>query len=295
MNSSIECKIIKNKKIYIFESHHHALYPWCELRESLYEAPVLLSPDHHTDTHSPFISASTNYNTLELNEDRIKELLDKIDFNDIKSIDSIIHELKNDEHIKTSIEKDIISKALIISYSNYKDEPLSKEESNRIKNFKEIHLKKILGQNIDEYNIMRPYNYPKSEIYIPAIDEENRETKELYDLAIEEDFLKEKFNIFNEMVPDIVSKELNEYRINKKYILDIDLDYFHTLKSIRISNINFFYELIRNAEIITIAKESVCVDLLKFDKEDINSNLLCEELLMHIEKALDYDYINTTN
>ena len=84
------------------------------------------------------------------------------------------------------------------------------------------------------------------------------------------------------MIPGLI--ENNQF--TQDYILDIDLDYFHTLKSIQPDNCDTIYSLIRNAKIITIAKEPICVDNLKYGNEQINSELLLDALLNHIEQAL---------
>ena len=267
MNIEIEEKSINNKKIYIFESHHEAILPWAELRATLNEAPVLLSLDHHTDIHEPFLCYCADNVTYEYNKVKAEECIKSINYKELGTIESAIEKLRNDEHIKTALKSDILSKALIISYDNSFDNPLSKEEKERRDNFIEIYMEQITGVKSSKYNYSRPFNYPDSDIYIPAIDDKNRKEELIYDNAIESDFLIEKFERFNEMVPKIVNKD---YKINRKYILDIDLDYFHTIKSITPDDKNFFYDLIRNAEIITIAKERVCVDIVKIDN-NLNS------------------------
>ena len=77
----------------------------------------------------------------------------------------------------------------------------------------------------------------------------------IYDLALEDEFLENQFNIVKNMhensgLPDIGSGG---------YILDIDLDYFHTQKSISPDSQVFFNNLVKNSVAITIAKESRCV------------------------------------
>jgi hypothetical protein len=48
-----------------------------------------------------------------------------------------------------------------------------------------------------------------------------------------------------------------------------------------------FYELISGAKIITIVTEPECVDMLKYEGEEINSTFLLEHILSHINQALD--------
>ena len=70
------------------------------------------------------------------------------------------------------------------------------------------------------------------------------------------------------------------------YILDIDLDYFHTQKSISPHNQFFFSKLVKESVAITIAKESRCVLDLRTDGEEITSKSLLKDLLDHIARIL---------
>lgn len=88
------------------------------------------------------------------------------------------------------------------------------------------------------------------------------------------------------MCPRLISQS----GINEKYILDIDLDYFHTMKSISPDNSAVFYNLIRQSEIITVALERGCVQQCKeiyHVNEEFGSDELLERLLEHINRALD--------
>ena len=71
----------------------------------------------------------------------------------------------------------------------------------------------------------------------------------------------------------------------RPYILDIDLDAFHSQQAIEPVDPLTFYRLIRNAVAITIATEAECVEELKFDDEPINANMLLDQVLGHIETA----------
>ena len=71
------------------------------------------------------------------------------------------------------------------------------------------------------------------------------------------------------------------------YILDIDLDAFHTRRAINPYDPSTFYRLIKNAVAITIATEVECVKEEWLDDEDqMNSDDLLQQLLVHINKAL---------
>jgi hypothetical protein len=71
------------------------------------------------------------------------------------------------------------------------------------------------------------------------------------------------------------------------YILDIDLDVFHTRRAISPLDSTTFYRLIKNAVAITIATEAACVEDLWLDDDDVmTSEDLLRELMAHIDQAL---------
>ncbi len=76
----------------------------------------------------------------------------------------------------------------------------------------------------------------------------------------------------------------NEGAIKMKYILDIDLDYFHVPGAVEPKEDKLIKRLIKNAEIITIAKESICVDMCSEGR--CNIKVLLEKLLSLIKKAM---------
>ena len=72
---------------------------------------------------------------------------------------------------------------------------------------------------------------------------------------------------------------------SQPYILDIDLDAFHSRQAIEPADRTTFYRLIRNAVAITVATEAECVDELKFDGEEIDTDFLQARLVEHIKAA----------
>lgn len=69
------------------------------------------------------------------------------------------------------------------------------------------------------------------------------------------------------------------------YILDIDLDAFHSRRAVDPADRTTFYRLIKNAVAITIATEAECVNELKFDGEEIDANFLLARMVEHIKAA----------
>ena len=281
MNSKIIHKKIKDKDIFIFKDHHFALYPWLNLRCKLNKPLNLLSLDHHTDIHEPFLNKCFINN--EYDKILAKKYINNIDINNESSLDIVIDKLRNDEHIKTAIDANIINTAFIISYDNHVDKPISYEEDKQVKNWKDIHFYDLMGKVHPLKNISRPYTYPYDKIYIPKAKMSDRIVSdvELYDMALEDEFLKDKLKVFSEMSPKQI--DLNGFKDD--YILDIDLDYFHTIKSIDPKESTLIKKIMNDARIITIAQEPICVDIVKLDKE-VNSKYLEEQLLNFIEKAL---------
>lgn len=295
-----EHQTINSKDIYIVEDHHHVLEPWAIYRERN-TAPILVTLDHHTDWRSAFLNHSAlqiEGDNDEVNAHRVafrKNCIDEINYNDLNTVRSAIGNLKHDEHIDAAIKSSIIEKALVISYDAHRDDPMSFKESKRIEEF--YSTPAILARMRGEiFEVQAPEGCPDSEngIYIldpkcwigdqpehPAPHNDDCK-KPHYDQAIESIYLEDKLNTINEMIPGLI--ENNQF--TQDYILDIDLDYFHTLKSIQPDNYDIIYSLIRNAKIITIATEHNCVENLKYENEQINSESLLDALLNHIEQAL---------
>lgn len=280
-------KIINNKEIYIVEQHHHALLPWAEYRKSHLKAPILMSLDHHTDTRSAFMYNSYDFKKDKPNEILRNKLIQSIDFKNKKSLLTAVTKLRNDEHIDLANKVDIVSKTFIICYSQSNDNPLSNEESRYISSWHER-----IFNNISEPKPKRPYTYPESNIYIVenicSIGCEGPHNDDCviphFNQAIESNFLLHKLSIINEMKPGLVINN----NIIEDYILDIDLDYFHTIDSISPIDTSIFYNIIRNAKIITIATEPDFVNMWREDYKydlNINSQILLEKLLNHIENA----------
>lgn len=85
-----------------------------------------------------------------------------------------------------------------------------------------------------------------------------------------------------------IEKILNNQFFKEKYILDIDLDYFYSYTSVNPKEKEIFYKLIKNAEIITIAKEEMFLieESCRLGPEILRVDTLLERLKDHIESAL---------
>lgn len=307
----IEHKNIHNKDIYIFEDHHYALYPWALARRKC--RCELFSFDYHTDTHEPFLREIYSHepiNKTELDFNKQKCLIADIDYSDDASLCRAISKLHNDEHIKTAIAANIIQYAFIISQLG-RETPESFEEKERLKKFASGEALVEMMNGTHKITSLKDRHYPESEIYMPDFDinnyfkceeasseeekgQDKRQDEEQEDssedatignndysyVLIEDDFLLTYMQVLSRMSNLIES----DGTINSNYVLDIDLDYFTSKKAIAPINHKIFSQLIQNAKIITIAKESACVEMCS--EEKVTSEYLLPRLLSLIESSL---------
>lgn len=85
---------------------------------------------------------------------------------------------------------------------------------------------------------------------------------------------------------DFLQKNLQVAPLAAPYILDIDLDVFKGEKSIHPDDPSCFYQLIRDAEAITISRERDWVRLLNLDYGKLQYKYFLECLYSHIEAAV---------
>ncbi len=281
MNKDVEEKSIGEKKIYIFEKHQYALFPWAEVKRGCSDCELMLfTLDYHTDTHEPFLYHCKG------NEQEAKHLIEKIRIDDPNSIKAAIQLLRNDEHIKTALRVGIFQKAFIISYSNLTEVPVSIQEKERMEKWKNGDPEYLMKCIEGDYGItpIRDRTYEPSDIYIPPFVPEGvyEYGSEYDDDVLEDSFLLEKMKILSQMCTDVISED---GMIRNRYILDIDLDYFRTKQSIAPLSRQIFANLVKHAEAITIAKESDCVEMVRSDK-DVTSTLLLEKLLVLLNEII---------
>lgn len=94
-----------------------------------------------------------------------------------------------------------------------------------------------------------------------------------YSVALESSFLNSQL-------------ERAAIKIEGEFILDIDLDYFKTRKSVSPDDDTTFCNLIRNASFITISMERDWVRLLNMDFErELNADFYLDKILRYIERS----------
>lgn len=228
------------------DSHHKVLAAWAQYRCTLNQAPRLITLDHHTDTSKPFRRFINKTNGKGLSTDKFNglqnSLLKKINFKDSTTITEAIGKLNNDEHIVASIKTDIISSAFVVAHS-------------------------AANTDLDTYKQHSIACHSVDEIMI------NNKLSLKHDIVLESSFLDEALNAFNEILSEAKEDEL----FSQPYILDIDLDYFNTFKSINPDSPEMFINLIKNAGLITIATEPEYVKHCAID-EGLTSEYLLQKL-----------------
>lgn len=246
-------KVVGGKRVYIVENHHEVLIPWSEYASKNETAPVLLTFDHHMDTRSAFYRYSCKAAGQEWRDVR-DQLIAEADMNKLFTV-AALKRLCNDEHIDFALQTGIISDAVIFS---------------------------LMGAGVcrDYANSKICYIDPCCTSKCSKNSHGDECQIDAYDKVIEGEELLNKLNQINKFIPGFFISD----RVNKKFILDIDLDCFHTKKSINPVDMSLFYYLVNNAEIVTIATEGYYVELEKRD-DDINEKYLLEKLLGHIENA----------
>lgn len=249
----IEHKNVFGKDVYIFESHQYALYPWALLkRKHITDDISLFTFDYHTDLRPPFYKSSLiKKSPLEYQfEEKLQaDSLAAINYSEDSSLKDAIEKLCNDEHIMTAVNCGIIKRAYIIAHYGSKN------------------------------GFCQSPNIYMSDFFM-GFDNGDDVADEL----LEDGFLAKYFS-------DLSKKSClihEDATLISPYILDIDLDYFTSKKSVLPQNVNIFSKLVQNAEIITIAKESNCVKCCS--KGKVDSEYLLKELLLLLKRCIEQNH-----
>lgn len=233
---------------FIVDSHHKVLTAWANFRNSLSKPPRLITLDHHTDTSRPFrrIIAKTYEGDLSVEEfGRVQEsYLKTIDYKKPRTVEEGVSKLNNDEHIVAAIKTEIISSAFVVAHNAVKTD-------------------------LEIYNEHRIVCFP--------VPESCSKGEPDCDIVLESSFLDQAISAFDEVL--IQQKESS--LLSEPFILDLDLDYLNTFKSVTPENSKTFQKLAKNAGLITIATEPDYVQSCAID-----SGLTSEHLLDKIKILL---------
>lgn len=246
----MEMQKIEEKEIYKVEKHHHALSGWANYRKRLSSAPRLLSFDYHTDSNPAF----TQY------------LIDKR-----FALSGFDEEIDEEEKIK------------LISSINFEDDTSIRGAIENLSHDEHIHAalcSKIISSavviNYQEHGIKDRHGVlcVNAAPPIKSCDEREACAHALESNNIE--FLLKKAKCFEDFI----------HNEESNFILDIDLDYFRSERSLQPRDISIFNKLIQRAGIITIAMERDYCEREKIEGEQITADQRYTLLLQHIRKAL---------
>lgn len=278
---------INGKDVFIVNDHHRVLAAWSCVRRGLRQAPNLITIDHHTDTLEAFLS----YTRVEEHEGRVDDpgalrdqLIRQIDWRDDQSVLNAIGKLRHDEHINAATLSGVLGHAFCIQLS----------DSGGAQSAEQIAYdtdRAVRWPNPPALPMpARPMTYAASpdSVYVISYDcfvgcaakpHDDECLVRRADEIIETEYLNDQLARGSE-----ISRYLGLVDLEAApYILDIDLDAFHTRKAIAPDNPTTLYRLIKNAVAITIATEKQCVEELWLGEETpMSSDELLTRLLDHI-------------
>ncbi|WP_116894831.1 UPF0489 family protein [Pseudomonas savastanoi] len=302
---NIASEIIGGKHVFTFDSHHEALLPWSQCARAQGSAPRLLTLDYHCDTRPAFIAHSTTSKTASIDPDaddgwegRAAVEVAKIDLSSEETVREAILKLRYDEHISAAAQSNIIDIAFAVVGGPIRTPYKSKEQTAAEAAWK---LRDISAPKVAKPKDSKPdtYEIPVDRIVVlphqKVPTKDHAPSKAYANMALETEFLRGRLDLIEAITQSCGIPGLFE----KPYILDIDLDYFNTRKAVQPADHLVFHELIRRAEIITIAREPSCVNTCQRRGEGLTSEWLEAELKRHIREALSTpqseDDMTTTN
>lgn len=233
--------LTKNMKV--VQSHHQVLSIWADYRRRRERAPILITLDHHTDTSLPFRNylKQKHPDNKQQQDDERQKLLKQISFLNDDSIGAAQALLSHDEHILTALSSDLLSAAFVIA-----------------QNAMDTELQVYREHKICCYSVARSGSQA-------SLSECDR--------VLEADFLQSALQHFNK-----VRQQNDEGDVlAQDYILDVDLDYFNTLRGVTPKDPTLYQQLVKNAGLITVAAETEHV-LLCAREPDLSSAILLESL-----------------
>ncbi|MFA6100727.1 MAG: UPF0489 family protein [Victivallaceae bacterium] len=266
-------RMIGGKAVYIVEEHHQVLIPWGIERRKAAQSPALITFDYHTDTRPAFL----HYAFSASGQDERKAAIMRREMSSAAAYDDLaaaVKKLSNDEHIDYAMQAGIIKAAFAFSFEG--NTTWSVQE----KQYWEDESPQGAMRRMKAPPPLPPYTYEEPESMIFVIHTGGSGIKSA-NRILESEFLTDKFAAAAPMAACAGINELPEY----PYILDIDLDYFTTKKSICPDDASFFHMLIKKAQFVSIAKEPDFVMRHRIEN-DLDSDYLLKQLMQHIEQAM---------
>lgn len=288
LSTLFEHRDVGGKAVYVVDDHHYALAPWALIRRQLDRAPNLITLDHHTDVHEAFLGHA-HLETYESGGDAwalARDLVKRIDWQDDQSLLWTIEHLRHDEHIDAATLSGVLNYAFCIQLSDHSGNPSIEQQAYDADRQARWPQPPTLSLPC------RPMTYgdPGNHIFVISHDcaigcdrmpHNDDCVVEHGNMIIESIYLDDQLARGAEMSRCVGIDHLE----SQPYILDIDLDAFHSRQAIEPADRSTFCRLIRNAVAITVATEAECVEELKFDGEEIDAEFLLARLLDHIQAA----------
>lgn len=290
LDDLFELREISGKRVFIVDDHHKAFAAWALLRRESADAPILISFDHHTDTLEAFLHTAAIEHPYD--EDamvaRRAELTEKLGWAADQPILESVAELKHDEHIDAATACGILRASFSMQLSDMSGWPSIEE------NAYSDALAAAWPDTVPEPT--RPFTYQPAPNNVFVVGHEcfmecegRPHTDDClpkhYAQVIESAYLEDQLIRAAEMARCLgISGGLESV----SYILDIDLDVFHSVASIEPKDASTLHRLIRGARAITIATEPECVDELWHEDEAVKLSAgdLLARMVAHIEAAL---------
>ncbi|WP_442782876.1 UPF0489 family protein [Collimonas fungivorans] len=256
MNLPYEKITIGGKDVYIVNAHHFVLLPWADIRKKQATPPTLITLDHHTDTMPAF--CCYRYKVAKGDPDAMEamlpELITSIDWRDDRSLITAVGNLRYDEHIRAAVSSGILSRvfAINLTYETWTEH-----------------------DGIYEVGAICAIGCDKAPHDNDCLDAHAAQ-------VLESVYLDHELARANEMAQ---ADGLSAAEA-APYILDIDLDYFHSERAINPDDPTTFYRLVRNAVAVTVALEPECVRELRCEGSNVTAEGLLEQLKQRIETAM---------
>jgi len=292
LHDLFEVREVRGKRVFVVDDHHKAFAAWALLRREMGEAPILVSFDHHTDTmpacdnraavKHPYDSAA--YQAFRA------EMVAKLGWStDVEVLGSVAM-LKHDEHIDAAACCGILRASFSIQLSDMGGWPALEEEAY----YAELQKSWDRGAAAPP-EPKRPFHYKPPEHNVFVVGHECSIGCEAHphndaclpvhaSQIIESVYVEEQLARAAEMARCIGIEGGIE---TVPYILDVDLDVFHTVAAINPRDAASFHRLIRGALAVTIATETEWVDEEWLDEErQLSSDELLAALLQPIEQAM---------
>ncbi len=252
---------ISGKAVYVVDDHHKALAAWATERRKLTSPPYLLTIDHHTDTDEAFrghVCFAAYENHLVDENALAAKLIAAIDWSSDVSVSEAIGKLHHDEHIHAATKSDTLAASFSIQLSDQDGYVEPNEDGIYV-----VPHKCAVGCRKKVYDDECAVHHALEIIEARYLDDQLRRIGAIaVGLGLP--------NI--ECLP---------------YILDVDLDAFHSIKAVNPDDASTFHRLIRGSLAITIATEAKCVEeLWKDEKNEPSADQLLTAVIGHIRVAL---------